>query len=106
MKWLCAVVAVVVVGALDAAAQTPVGTSMTYQAELRSSGQPAVGPVDLRFRLVDGWRGGMQVGATIDRPNVTLSQGRFTENLDFGPAAFGSSSRWLEIEVRNPAGTG
>jgi hypothetical protein len=37
---------------------------------------------------------------------VSLTQGRFTQTLDFGAAAFGPDSRWLEIDVRSPAGAG
>ncbi len=89
-----------------ASAQTPVGTSITYQGELRASGQPAVGPADLRFALHDAEAAGAQVGPTIERLNVPLSDGRFTQTLDFGAAAFGPDARWLELEVRSPAGSG
>ncbi len=39
-------------GATAAFAQ-PLGTSFTYQGELRSAGEPAAGVHDLRFRLFD-----------------------------------------------------
>lgn len=92
--------------AAPAAAQSPLTSAVTYQGELRFQGQGVAGPVDLRFRLYDSLSAGQQVGAAIDRPGVSLVQGRFTQNLDFGPAAFGGSARWLEIDVRSPAGAG
>ena len=49
---------------------------------------------------------GTQIGVTIDRPNVALAQGRFTQELDFGAAAFGPDARFLQIDVRSPAGSG
>lgn len=93
-------------GLPSVSAQTPVGTSITYQGELRASGQPAAGPADLRFGLHDADTAGTQVGPTIERLNVPLSDGRFTQTLDFGAAAFGPDARWLELEVRSPAGSG
>jgi hypothetical protein len=46
------------------------------------------------------------VGPAINRPGVALLLGRFTEELDFGATAFGPDARFLEIDVRNPAGAG
>ncbi|MFM9996372.1 MAG: hypothetical protein ACKVU4_11300 [Phycisphaerales bacterium] len=99
-------IAVIFVLAVRCMAQTPVGSSLTYQAELRTSGQPAPGPVDLRFKLFGAETGGTQIGSTIERLNVALTQGRFTQDLDFGSSAFGGDTRWLEFEVRSPAGSG
>lgn len=102
------IIAAAIVSALVgvAGAQTPIGTSLTYQGELRASGQPAAGPVDLRFRLFAAESAGTQVGSTIERLNVALAQGRFAQDLDFGAGAFGGEARWLEFEVRSPAGSG
>ncbi len=89
-----------------AAGQTPLGSAFTYQGELRQSGAPVTGAADLRFRLYDALTVGTQIGSTIDRPNVALAQGRFTQDLDFGATAFGPDARFLEIDVRSPAGVG
>jgi hypothetical protein len=88
-----------------AASAQPVGNAITYQGELRSAGTAVAGPVDLRFFLFDAETGGQGVGPLIERLNVPLGQGRFTQILDFG-AVFGNNARFLEISVRNPAGTG
>ena len=89
----------------DALAQIPVGSALTYQGELRTSGQPAAGPVDLRFTVFDAAAAGTQIAPPIERLNVALAQGRFTQELDFGPV-FGADARFLEIEVRSPPGAG
>ncbi len=89
-----------------AAAQTPVGTSFTYQGELRQSGSPVAGNVDLKFRLYSAATNGAPLGSEIAVNNVAAANGRFAVPLDFGSSAFGPDARWLEIDVRSPAGSG
>lgn len=102
MKFLGLSGAIVVSMASVALAQ-PLGTSFTYQGELRSAGVPAAGLHDLRFRLYDAATGGTQIGAMLCSDNVTLNEGRFTAVLDFG-AQFAGQQRFLEIEVRQDTG--
>ena len=92
-------------GCTAAALAQPLGTAFTYQAELRSSGAPASGLYDLRFRLYDAASAGTQVGSTLCADNLTLTSGRFTIDLDFG-AVFAGQQRFLEIDVRADAGLG
>ena len=87
-------------------AQTAVGTALTYQGELRQSGSPVNGTADLRFRLFTAETNGAQVGSQLTASNAALASGRFTALLDFGAGAFGPDARWLEIDVRSPAGAG
>ncbi|MFM9997039.1 MAG: hypothetical protein ACKVU4_14710 [Phycisphaerales bacterium] len=87
-------------------AQTGVGTALTYQGELRQSGSPATGAADFRFRLYNAEAGGGLVGTEVPVHNLALTDGRFTAALDFGATAFGPDARWLEIDVRSPAGAG
>lgn len=75
-------------------------TAFAYQGKLSNAGSPANGSFDLQFKLFDA--GGAQVGATFTDPNVTVTNGAFTVQLDFG-AVFDGSARYLEIGVR-PAG--
>ncbi len=89
-----------------AAAQTPVGTSFTYQGELRQSGSPVAGNVDLKFRLYSAATNGAPLGGEIAVNNIAAPNGRFTVPLDFGSSAFGPDARWVEIDVRSPAGSG
>jgi hypothetical protein len=84
----------------------PLGSTFTYQGELRSDGALVSGSTDLRFRLYDAAVGGSQIGPTLVLYNASLNGGRFTADLDFGAAAFTAESRHLEIDVRHPAGSG
>lgn len=86
--------------------QTPLGTDFTYQGNLGSPGMPAVTTADLQFTLYDALTGGAQIGAMLPKDNVALVNGVFTLSLDFGAAAFSGDSRWLQVAVRSPAGTG
>ena len=75
-------------------------TSFTYQGRLLDNGQPADGPYDVRFILYDAESGGSQVGGTIIKDDVAVSDGLFTVVLDFGSNTFTGSARYLEIAVR------
>lgn len=90
----------------SAHAQT-LGTQFTYQGQLNIFGIPAAGGnADLRFRVYDAATAGTQQGATLIANNVTIqADGRFVTELDFGAAASGSAARWIEIDVRRPAGS-
>jgi hypothetical protein len=79
-------------------------TQFTYQGKLGSAGQPASGSHDFRFRLFDAEAGGTQAGSQLTVSPVTVNDGLFTVQLDFGDAPFNSSPRWLEIDVRAAGG--
>jgi hypothetical protein len=83
----------------------PVGTAFTYQGRLTDAGNPAGGAYDLELALFDAASGGAQVGATLTRDDVVVSNGLFTIPLDFG-AVFTGTKRWLEIRVRPGASSG
>jgi hypothetical protein len=87
-----------------ASARPPAGSVFTYQGQLSNSGVPINGSASLRFRLYTLAGGGSQIGSTLTLCNVTLTDGLFTADLDFGPAAFNGDERWLEIGVQAPAG--
>ncbi len=91
---------------ISASAQTPLGSAFTYQGELRQSGSPATGSADFRFRLYTADIAGTQVGGEIAVNGSALTGGRFTAAIDFGAAAFGTDARWVEVDVRYPAGAG
>lgn len=91
--------------ASQAMAQTPLGTSFTYQGELRSSGSPDNGVYDLEFRLSDSANLGLQVGVTLISNDINVVDGRFTVTLDFGDQ-YNGDSRWLNIAVRPGASVG
>jgi hypothetical protein len=88
-----------------ALAQTPQGTSFTYQGQLTEAGALASGSNDFQFVLFDAPTGGIQIGPTLTLDDVAVSTGLFTVSLDFG-AVFGSERRWLELGVRPGADPG
>lgn len=87
-------------------AQTPIGSALTYQGELRQSGGAVNGSADFRFRLYTAETNGTQAGSEVAVNNAALTSGRFASSLDFGAGVFGPDARWLEIDVRSPAGAG
>lgn len=90
---------------LGSAAAAPLGPGFTYQGELRNGGVAAQGNHDFEFRLFDAATGGNQIGAVVVRPAVSVSDGLFNTELDFGAAQFAGDAQWLEIRLR-PAGSG
>src|SRR5688572_4779766 len=77
-----------------------------YQGRLSDGGVPANGSHDLQFRLRDAPVGGIQIGATVVREDVSVTNGLFSVSIDFGPTSFPGADRWLEIGVRPGASTG
>ncbi len=105
----CSAIALSIVGILSTssaprAAAVPIGTAFTYQGKLQQSGAPVNNTADLRFRLYDAASGGVQVGTTQLVNNLTVVDGLFTTQIDFGASAFNGDARWLEIDVGVPAG--
>ena len=84
------------VGAHQAAAQG--ATAFTYQGQLHDTGTNANGNYAMIFALYDAPAGGNQIGGSVTNL-VTLANGLFTANLDFGAGAFDGPARWLEIKV-------
>ena len=85
----------------DLGVQALLGTAFTYQGQLKKDGSPVSGNCDFQFSLWDAGDGGTQIGTTLTRTNVLLSNGFFTiPDLDFGSGAFQGEARWLEIAVR------
>jgi len=76
-------------------------TAFTYQGFLRDNGRPANGVYDLRFALYDSPSGGNQIGSIVTVEDVTVADGLFTVEVDFGAALFNTGARlWIEIGVR------
>src|SRR3954468_4497210 len=78
-------------------------STLTYQGKLTDGGAPASGTYLMQFSLFDAASGGSQVGSTIANNSVTVANGIFTVQLDFGSSSFNGSQRWLEIAVKKPA---
>ena len=82
----------------------PLDTTFTYQGRLKDGPNPANGQYDFEFKLFDSTTGGTQVGATLVRSNLTVSEGLVTASLTFG-LSFQGQERYLEVAVR-PTGGG
>jgi len=80
-------------------AQSPVSTAFTYQGRLNDGGSPANGTYDFLFYMYDAQSDGNFL-SNYGVPNLTVSDGYFTVQLDFGSGAFTGEARWLEIWVR------
>ncbi len=85
---------------------TAVDHSFPYQGVVKDAGGQAIGtPTDFRFSLYSAASGGDQIGATEDLAALPVSNGTFTATLNFGNV-YDGGERWLEIALRNPAGSG
>lgn len=94
------------IGVRSAAAQGPVGTAFTYQGQLKDGDNPANGAYDFQFALYDAASGGTQIGLTVSVNDLTVTNGLFTTQLDFGASAFNGNARYLEVRVRPGSSTG
>src|SRR4051794_28153324 len=75
----------------------PSTTAFTYQGRLTSGSAPANGKYDLKFELFDAQSGGAQIGPSQTSIAVSVANGLFTVNLDFGSTAFTGNASWLEL---------
>jgi len=83
-----------------------VSTSFTYQGKLNYFSNPADGSFDFEFKLFDAESLGGQVGSTIQKNDLAVSNGLFAVELDFGSSPYTGNGLWLEISVRQGAETG
>lgn len=82
------------------------GPGFVFQGQLADDGgAPLDGACDLRFGLYDDALDGSKLGEAI-RNAVPVVSGVFVVNLAFDPKLFSGDARWLQMEVRCPAGAG
>jgi hypothetical protein len=81
-------------------------TAFTYQGRLQDAGTNANGSYDFQFTLWDALSGGTQQPSpvTVTKTGVSVANGVFTVQLDFGASAFPGADRWLETSVRLAGG--
>lgn len=82
--------------AAPAAAQNT--SAFTYQGQLRKNGAPVNGACSATFKLFDAASGGVQAGPTVTTSTLTVANGLFTLDLDFG-WTFTGEARWLEAAI-------
>jgi hypothetical protein len=92
----------VVAGGGRAGAQQ--STAFTYQGQLQDGGTNAGGVYTMIFKLYDAANSGSQIGGSLTN-NLSLANGLFAVNLDFGAGVFDGRARWLEITVTNGGAT-
>ncbi len=82
------------------------GTAFTYQGRLNDTNGPVDGLYDFSFALFPVSIGGSQIGTSVARTFVPVTNGLFTIPLEFTDAnSFSGADRWLEIAV-HPSGVG
>lgn len=105
---LVAVIGIVAASSSSAMAQT-FPAPFSYQGQLSSSGAPVNTPTDFIFRIFDLAVGGTQISTTAQLNAVAVTNGNFAVEVPFG-VVLGEDAPWygkyLQIEVRNPAGSG
>ncbi|MGE0481193.1 MAG: hypothetical protein AB7Q17_12045 [Phycisphaerae bacterium] len=79
-------------------AQTPLGMEFTYQGRLTNAGSPANGLFDMDFNLYPVPVGGAPLASQM-LPDVSVTNGLFTVQIDFGAGAFDGNQRWLELAI-------
>src|SRR5262245_37136957 len=83
-----------------AALGDPLTTAFTYQGRLLQGGNAPTALYDFQFSLFDAATGGALQGQTVQIGGVSVANGLFTVNLDFGPQ-YNDTRRFLQIAVRN-----
>src|SRR5262249_41237711 len=90
-SWTTRFAVSLLLSAVPATAQTPLGPGFTYQGQLKQNGQPFTGAANLAFKLFDAPSGGSLLG-TQTLNGVNVSTGLFTvllnANSEFGANAF------------------
>lgn len=81
------------------AVQATLGSAITYQGNLKKSGQPVNATCSFQFSLWDAASGGAQTGATQTVNNAPVQAGVFTVRLDFGNH-FTGEARWLQTALQ------
>jgi hypothetical protein len=80
------------------------GTAFFYQGQLTDGGAAANGNFDMEFSLYDAPTNGNLISGPISRISVSVANGLFTTNIDFG-AVFTGTNYWLAIGVRTNGST-
>lgn len=94
------------IAATIAHAQAPTTRAFAYQCQVKKAGAPLTGTADFIFSLYDSLTGGTQIGTDQFALGTNLVNGLATAELDFGTAAFNGDGRWIQVQVRSPAGGG
>jgi hypothetical protein len=82
------------------AGDPPVESKINYQGQLTdSAGNPLNDTYDMEFLFYDSAAGGSQVGSTITKSGVEVTNGLFSVKLDVDQSDFDGQGLWLEVIV-------
>ena len=84
----------------SSAPQAALGSAFTYQGRLDKNGSGFTGSCDFRFELYDAASNGTQIGSTVTKTGLSVTDGLFTTELDFGSNPFAGEARYLQIAVK------
>jgi hypothetical protein len=76
-------------------------TTINYQGQLQDASGPVTDTHEMTFRLFDSESGAGQIGSELSFAAVSVENGLFQVDLDFGEEAFSQGNAWLEIEVES-----
>ena len=74
-------------------------STITYQGQLQDATGPVTDTHEMTFRLFDSEAGAGQIGSEVSFSAVSVEDGLFQVELDFGSDAFSQGPRYLEVEV-------
>jgi len=84
----------------EGAGDPPVESKINYQGHLSDSeGSPLSGIYDMEFQFWDSASGGSQVGSTITKNSVEVTNGLFSAKLDVNQSDFNGQGLWVEVTV-------
>jgi hypothetical protein len=77
----------------------PASTGFTYQGKLEKSDVPASTSCSFQFSLYDAATGGTLLAGPITQSGISVTDGLFTTQLNFGAGVFDGNKKWLQIAV-------
>lgn len=98
------VLATALAGAVIAQPVATAGSAFTYQGRLETNGVPAEGLFEFTFRLFNGATGGTELAPAFKQV-LTVEDGLFSTDLDFGAGVLAGPGRYLQIEITTPGGS-
>lgn len=83
----------------ELAVEANVASKISYQGMLKEGGNPVNGTRNLIFRLYSDNTCATQVGSSITKNNVPVSNGLFAVDLDVPATQFNGQALWIQVEI-------
>jgi hypothetical protein len=104
MKRLTLCVALAAAIGMGLGASSALADSFTYHGSLQDAGKAANGSYDMQLTLYSAQTGGHVVAGPLTLFAVTVKNGNFVTNVDFGPMASLTSQGWVDVKVKPASG--